>query len=140
MEPNTNSLRERTLTGKDMLIYPELSYKVMGSLFEVNRQLGFGFKEKNYQEAMAKELDIRGIPYKRENFSKITYKGRRIGSVFHDFIIERKIILELKVGNELYESHLKQILLYLKESGLKLGILAVFSPGGVIYKRVVKSS
>jgi len=120
-----------------MLVYQDLSYKVMGALFAVNKELGFGFKEQIYQEALAKELNLRGIKFKRENFSRISYKGKRVGCVFHDFIVEGKIILELKVGNEIYESHLKQVLLYLKESRLKLGIVAVFSPAGVIYKRIV---
>ena len=119
------------------LIYEDLTYKVIGSLFEVYNRLGFGYKEKVYQEALAKELQQVGLKFKRESHSSIRYKGYRVGSNFYDFLIESKIVLELKVGNEIYESHAKQLLSYLHDSKMKLGILAVYCPKGVVYKRLV---
>lgn len=132
---NTNS--ERKSPAKGVLIYPEISYKIVGAAFDVFNQLGFGFQEKAYQEALAIELKSKSLNFRREKYSPVSYKGLRIGSYFYDFIIEDKVVLELKVGTNFYENNLSQILSYLKSSNLKLGILVVFTPKGVISKRII---
>ena len=118
-------------------IMKDLSYKIIGLVYEVYNRLQYGHREKVYQEALAKELQQVGLKFKRESYSSIRYKGYRVGSNFYDFLIESKIVLELKVGNEIYESHAKQLLSYLHDSKMKLGILAVYCPKGVVYKRLV---
>ena len=129
----TDSHRQET----QEFLFKDLTYVIIGALLEVSKELGFGFDEKVYQTAFQKELELRSLKFKRENYSRISYKGRRVGSKFFDFIIDDKVVVELKVGKDLYFQHLKQLLSYLKSSGLKVGILAAFTPSGLIYKRVV---
>lgn len=119
--------------------YPEkeLTGKVIGCLFEVYNTLGFGYPEKTYQEALASELESQTIKFKRENLSKVNYKDKKIGYFFHDFLIENRIILELKVGTDLYQSNISQTLSYLKNANLKVGMIAVITKNRVLIKRVI---
>ena len=123
--------------GKDIL-YPELSYDITGVLFEVFKELGSGHKEKYYENAVAEGLTGKGIPFERQLYNPLTFKGKVIGKYFFDFLIDREIVLELKKGN-MYSSHkhLEQVLTYLRGHGLKLGIIAQFTEEGVKYKRIV---
>ena len=124
------------LNKKD-LIYPELCYRVMGILFEVWTNLGSGHKEKIYQEAIAKELENSKLNFKRELPVKIIYKNKPIGIYYFDFIIEEKLILEVKVRNYFSIKDIKQLYSYLKSKDLKLGVIAHFTGMGVKFKRVV---
>ena len=119
------------------LIYKELSFKVVGALFEVYNNLGFGYPEKIYQRAVAEELKKNGLSFERESFSRVHYKGKVVGAYFQDFIIESKLVLELKVGSSIYENHVNQVLAYLKDTELRLGLIALFSRKGVLFKRIV---
>lgn len=122
------------------LIHKELSYRVIGAVFEVFNELGYGYQEKSYQKAISLELEKRGISYIREKPFKLNYLEENIGMYFVDFIIENKIILELKVANSYYSQDVKQVLGYLKASGLKLGILATITKEGIKYKRIIKAN
>lgn len=118
------------------LIYPELSYQIVGLLYETYNKLGFGYQEKYYQRAFEKELQNQKIKYSREAPFKIKYKGESIGKYYVDFIIDGKVAVELKVANDYYKRHLTQVLGYLKSTNLKLGIIAIFTEKGLKYKRI----
>ena len=118
------------------LIHGELSYKIIGVLFRVFNKLGYGYQEKYYQRAVALELNEEKLNYIREKEVKLNYRDEIIGKYFLDFIVDNKIILELKVVNFFHEQDIKQILSYLKASGLKLGILAIITKDGIKYKRI----
>ena len=122
------------------LVYPELSFKIIGIAFNVYNDLGYGYQEKYYQKAIALDLNQGGIKYEREIPIKLEYKGEKIGKYFIDFIIENKIVLELKIGSCFHRRDIKQILTYLKASGLKLGIIILISPSGIKYKRIINIS
>jgi len=119
--------------------YEKLTYKVIGCLYEVFNDLGFGHPEKVYQKAIAKELGLQNIKFSREKVSKVRYKDTAVGYYYHDFLIENDVVLEIKVGNDFYQNHLRQVLTYLKDSKLRLGIVSIFSPNGVMIKRVLNS-
>lgn len=121
----------------EKVIYKELSYKTMGAIFEVFRELGSGFKEKYYEDAIAKEFRIKGIEFKRQIPYKLMYKGEIIGNYRFDFLIEDKIIVELKQGDYFSKNNITQVLQYLKASGLKLAILVNITSGGVKFKRIL---
>ena len=121
----------------EKVIYPELSYEIIGSAFSVFNELGWGLSEKQYQAALAKELEKRGLRFTREAHIVAWYKGEKIGDLFADFIIEGKVLLELKIVSKLGYSPLKQTLGYLKSAGLKLGILIYFTKDGIKYRRVI---
>jgi len=106
-------------------------------LDKVFNELGYGYQEKYYQRATALTFDQEGLNYIREKEVKLNYEDNPIGKYFIDFIIENKIVLELKVANEFHSQDIKQVLGYLKGSELQLGILALITRGGVQYKRLV---
>lgn len=119
------------------LVHKELSYKIIGIIFNVFNELGYGYQEKYYQRAIALALDKEKLNYIREKEIKLNYKNNPIGKYFLDFIIEQKIVLEIKVANGLRSQDIKQVLGYLKASGLQLGILTLITKGGIKYKRIV---
>lgn len=122
------------------LIYPELSYEVVGALYAVYNALGSGFQEKYYQKALAKELEERKINFKEQLPVRLYYKGEKLGIYYFDFLIENKIILEIKNSSKFYPRDIKQVLGYLNVENFNLGILACFGKNGLIYKRILKGN
>ena len=121
----------------DLLLKDEC-YEIIGACMEVHRNLGGGFLEAVYQEALALELGHRGIPYNREKKLEITYKGTKLEKYYiADFICYDNIIVELKALNTLASEHEAQLLNYLKASGKRLGILVNFGEKSLKYKRMV---
>lgn len=122
------------------LIYPDLSYRLVGILFEVHKQLGGEFEEKYYQRAVEKLLTNKGIPYTRELKTDLLFEGEKIGIYFLDFLIENRVILELKATSVLQPAHFRQVKSYLIAHHLRLGILANFRGKSLIYKRILSKS
>lgn len=127
---------DKILKRKD-LIYPALCYQLIGVLFEIYNELGYGHKEIIYQKAMANLLKKMGISFKEQIYNPITFKGDNIGKNYFDFLIEDKIIVELKRGNYFHKAHIEQVYQYLVSSNLKLGLLVYFSPQKLHFKRIV---
>ena len=123
----------------DKILYKELSYQIVGALFDAFKSLGSNYQEKYCQRAVEIFLIKRKIPFKREVPVKIAIDNNLIGRHFLDFLISDSVILELKKGNKDNMSDVKQVLMYLKTTGLKLGILAYFGSNGVTYKRIIDS-
>jgi len=119
------------------LIYPDLCYQIMGILFQVWKDIGFGHKEIFYQKATAQGLQDFSLPFKEQVPAKINYKGKFIGIYYFDFLINEKIVLEIKVRNYFYKKDIDQLYVYLKAKNLKLGVIAHFTKTGVKFKRVV---
>ncbi|TSD03799.1 MAG: hypothetical protein Athens071426_6 [Parcubacteria group bacterium Athens0714_26] len=111
------------MKNKDKIIFPDLSYKIIGSTFEVFNELGWGLSEKDYQKALMKEFERRKIKFKREVYIPLQYKNINIGRYYADFIIGYV--------------HVKQLFGYLKSAGVKLGILLYFTKEGIKYRRVL---
>lgn len=124
-------------TGESKLIYPELSYRIVGIVFRVYNQLGGGYQEKYFSRALAVAFEESGLKFEREKEIKLWYGGKLIGKHFLDFIIEDKIILELKIGPETKHIHLRQTLGYLNSTKLKLALLICFTLDGVRCKRII---
>lgn len=115
------------------LIYSDESYALRGAAMKVYNTLGYGFLEAVYQEALAIELEKRGIPFEREKELSIFYEGHPLKKKYiADFVCFDKIIVELKAVKELDDSHRSQIYNYLKATGFKLGLLINFGN----YKKV----
>ena len=111
----------------ERFLYEKESYAIRGCLMSVFNELGSGFLEKVYQEALEREFIEKGIPYKREAPLKIMYKGLPLQQeYFADFICYDKIIVELKAVTELTEVHSAQVFNYLKATGFDLVILVNF--------------
>ena len=105
----------------------ELAYQIKGAVFEVSKELGFGFLEKVYENALLLELRTRGIKAESQVPIKVNYKGQTVGDYFADIVVDNRIILELKTVESLQNIHIAQILNYLKATGYKLGFLINFS-------------
>ena len=118
------------------IIYPELSHKIIGCAFEVHKTLGPGFIESIYEEALAYELGLQNIPFKKQETINVTYKNQIIGSHRLDIVVDDKIILELKSVSELNDLFKQQLLSYLRVSDKKLGILINFGAPSVQYFRI----
>ena len=111
-----------------MIVYKEESAKIVGAIFEVHKRLGVGLYEKVYQEALAIELQYRGIPFERERRYDVYYREQRLDSQYiADFVCYDKIIVELKAVSELTDVHKAQVRNYLSITGHKLGLLANFN-------------
>ena len=120
------------------LIYVNESYKIIGAAQEVHKELGPGFLEAVYQEALALELTSRSIPFKMEQDLDIMYKNTKLNKKYYaDFICFDKIIVELKALRELTSDHKAQVLNYLKASDFKLGLLINFGEASLKVKRLV---
>lgn len=119
------------------LIHKDLSYKIIGIIFKVYNKLGYGYQEKYYQRAISSELNKEKLNHIREKEIKLHYQNENIGKYFLDFIVDNKVVLELKVANSFHLQDIKQILSYLKASDLKLGILVIITKNGIKYKRII---
>ena len=109
------------------LIYKEESYAIRGAIIEVSKELGCGYLERVYQDALEVEFRLRNIPYEREKTIQITYKGKPLGEPYRaDFVCYGKIIVELKAVEELTSKHRAQVLNYLNATKMKLGMLVNF--------------
>jgi GxxExxY protein len=124
---------------RNNLIYPELSYKLIGMAFKVFNDAGYGRNEKFYQKIFAKELESENLNFDREKLIKINYQGEEVGRYFLDFIIDNKVVVELKVRPRFGYIHIKQVMDYLKTTGYKLAILIYFTRDGVKYRRVINA-
>lgn len=119
------------------IVYKDLSYKIIGIAFKVYNKLGFGHREKIIHRAISVELKNEGIGFKNEFSIVIKYEGKIIGTYRIDFVIEDKIVVEIKIANDFYTRDLKQLWSYLKANNYKLGILIIFNKDGVRYRRIV---
>ena len=125
---------------KQDLIYPELSYQLVGLAYNVFNELGHGHLEKIYQKAYAKELKEAGIVFKEQAPYQVIYKEEVIGNNYLDFLIEEKVTIELKRSDFYSKKYIDQVSNYIKVSNLKLAILINFTTNGVRIKRIVNET
>ena len=120
------------------LIYKEESYQIIGRCMDVHNNLGSGFLEIVYKDALEYEFRMANIPFDREVQYKVNYKDIILPHKFYaDFVVFDKIILEIKGVNGLVDEHIAQTINYLKVSGNKLGLLINFGELKLNYKRLI---
>src|SRR3989344_8312606 len=119
------------------LVYPELSYQIVGILFEIFNKMGYGYQEKYYQKAISEKLREAGLPFREQVFIEIKLGDSKIGRYFLDFLIDDKVVLEIKKLDKFLKTNIDQTYAYLKSTNLKLGILANFTKNGIQFKRIV---
>ena len=115
--------------------------EVIGAGIEVHRLLGPGFLESVYEQALAKELRYRDIPFKRQLPVGVAYKGELVGEARLDFVVDGCLVVEVKAVDQLAPIHTAQVISYLRATEIKLGLLLNFNvpllPQGM--KRVIRS-
>jgi len=104
-----------------------LTKKIISCAIEVHSSLGPGLFENLYEEAMAYELTSQGIVYQRQKILKMQYKGNFIGDYKLDFLIENKVIVELKCVESIKNIHIAQILTYMTAEKIQIGLLINFN-------------
>ncbi|MBC7227479.1 MAG: GxxExxY protein [Thermoflexales bacterium] len=119
------------------LLYGDLTRAIIGAAMEVHRTLGHGFLEAVYEAALARELDLRGIPYERQKRLRVIYKSEIVGEYVADFVVDGKVVAELKATKGLTEADEAQLLNYLKATGLRVGLLLNFGTPSLEHRRRV---
>ncbi len=120
------------------ILYKEESYAIIGKCMEVHNQLGAGFLEIVYKDALEYEFRKAGIPYEREKEYKVNYKDVILPHYFYaDFVVYDKIILEVKGVSAITDEFVAQAINYLKVSGNQLSLLVNFGELRLNYKRIL---
>ena len=122
---------------KEDLIYPELSYKIVGCAYEVFNEIGGGHRESTYQKALSLSFRKAGLNFKEQKYFPVYFIGTSVEKGFSDFFVEEKIVVEIKSLGFFTKGNYEQVLNYLNNSRLKLAILITFGQNEVRYKRVV---
>mgnify|MGYP001595583254 CR=1 FL=1 len=122
------------------ILFKEESYRIIGTCFAVYNELGSGFLEGVYQEALAIEFGSQGIPFAAKRKLALHYKGQALESKYEpDFICYDAIIVEIKAASGLVDRHRAQVHNYLKATGHRLGLLVNFgSDPKLQYERIVR--
>lgn len=116
--------------------YEELTQKIIGCAMRVHSALGNGFQEVIYQRALAIELADADLDFVREHEMPVMYRQHEVGTRRVDFLIEDKVMVELKALVELEDVHLAQAMNYLEAYGLEIGLLINFGARSLQFKRV----
>ena len=122
---------------KRELIYADECYKIVGIIFGVFNEVGYGYKENYYQKAIAKEFEKNNIDFKEQLRAKVKFKNEDLGILILDFLVFGKIVIELKQKRYFSQRDINQLYSYLKAMNLRLGLLVYFTKDGVRYKRIV---
>jgi GxxExxY protein len=120
-------------------LHEELTEKIIGTAMEVHKTLRNGFLESVYEAAMAIELDLQKVPFERQKPIDVFYKGKLAKQFFCDFVIEGKVLVELKATKRLSETEKSQVLNYLKATGLSLALLINFGAPSLEFKRIINT-
>lgn len=118
------------------LVYKHLTGKIIGLAFEVFNKLGPGLTERQYRQGLAELFRRENIFFEEEVKLELKLEKKKISQLWFDFLVDNKVILELKVGPRFYKTHFDQLFAYLKSSGMKLGLLILFTRQGVRIKRI----
>ena len=119
------------------LLYKDLTYKIIGTTMEVHNVLGPGYLEAVYQKVMADEFDLRKIDYEEQVILKVDYKGNVIGEYRADYLVDEKVVVEIKAIKRISEIQEAQLINYLKGTGYKIGLLINFGAISLEHKRRV---
>ncbi len=120
--------------------YSEITGAIIGAAMQVHSELGNGFPEVIYQRSLAIEFQNQNISYKREESMPLFYKGKSIGKRRADFMIEEKVLVELKALSEINKTHYNQVLNYLTAFNLEVALLLNFGENSLNFKRLINSN
>ncbi|MBN2007575.1 MAG: GxxExxY protein [Anaerolineae bacterium] len=122
----------------DKLLFKDETYAIIGAAMEVHKQLGAGFLEAVYQEALALEFKLRTLPFVEQQTLEIVYKGHALRQRYiPDFIVYEQIIVEIKAIKKLGANEEAQLLNYLKATGLRIGLLLNFGAPSLEWNRKI---
>lgn len=118
------------------LLYEELTSKILEACFEVSNELGAGFLESVYQNALVLALRQKGLKVESRKPITVGFRGESVGQFFADLFVEEKVIVELKAVSILLPEHKAQVINYLKATGIEVGLLVNFGKSKLEYRRL----
>jgi GxxExxY protein len=122
------------------MLYREITDKILRAYFTVYNELGYGFAEKIYENAMYKEMTLLGLDCSRQFPIKVFYKGEIVGEYFADILVNNCVIVELKACDTLHENHEHQLMNYLKATDAEVGLLLNFGRKAEFKRKVFSNS
>ena len=125
-------------TDKEEPLFKAQSQQVVGSAMEVLNEIGHGFHEKPYENALVIEFRLRGIPFVQQKQFDILYKNEKVGDYIPDLIAYERIVVDTKVIEKITDREIGQMMNYLKVTGLRLGYILNFKQPKLEWKRVVQ--
>lgn len=125
------------LIDSSKILYKDLSYRIIGLAMEVHRELGFGFLEKVYENALMMLLRIENIPALQQASIAVRFRGTVVGDYVADIMVNDEVVLELKSTESITRAHLAQTLNYLKATDKHLAIILNFGKERLEYERMV---
>lgn len=131
-------LRGGSRSGGGFLLHGKLTGTILGAFYSVHTELGFGFLESIYRNALAITLHKAGLSVEREAPFEIFFHSYLVGIYRADLVVESKVIVEVKSAREIIRAHVAQLLNYLKASGLEVGLILNFGETAT-FKRVVST-
>jgi GxxExxY protein len=120
-----------------MMKHKELTAKIIDSAYKVHRELGFGFLESVYQNALVIELAKAGLQSEQQKRIQVYYSEQVVGDFVADILVEKKVILELKSVSQIHPAHEAQLINYLKATGMEVGLLINFGEQVEIKRKVL---
>ena len=130
---------EEPITEYEKFPLKEETYSIIGACMNVFNELGNGFLEAVYQDALEIEFQLLNIPYQREVPFWVNYKGQKLNRKYiADFVLYDSVVLELKAQDFIVKANHSQVVNYLKASNLKVGLLINFGEKSLVYKRFIK--
>ena len=121
------------------MLYKETTEKILNASFEVHKALGSGFLESVYEAALAMEFDLQNISFERQKKLDVYYKNRTVKSFYADYLVEGRVLVELKAIRTYTENEIAQVLNYLKGGGIEVGLLLNFGSSSLQWKRLINS-
>ena len=118
------------------MLHEAITNQIIGSFFEIYRARGYGFLENVYAGSLAVELGLRGLQVGREIPVQVDWKGVVVGTYRMDLVVEKKVLVEVKTVEKLVEAHQRQLVNYLKATGLEVGLVLNFGPEPQFSRRV----
>lgn len=108
------------------ILHKSVTDKILRAFYNVYSELGYGFAEKCYENAMIHELNLMGVTCEKQLPIKVLYKGKIVGEYFADIVVNEVVIIELKAATSLISEHEVQLLNYLKATNIEIGLLLNF--------------
>jgi len=134
----TRLVRVSIKTETMRLLYKDLTDQILKAFFKVYNELGYGFLEKVYENALAYELSLMGMDVQKQYPIKVYYKDKKVGEYFADILVDDTIILELK-ATPIKEMHEFQLLHYLKATDIELGLLLSFGKEARFVRKIFEN-
>lgn len=117
------------------MLHEPITNSILGAFFEIYRARGYGLLESVYSNSLAVELGIRGLNVRREVPSEVHWKGVSVGAYRIDLLVDGKVLVEVKTVERLADAHSRQMMNYLKATGLEVGLLLNFGPDPQFVRR-----